>query len=98
MNERPAEDPLWTVPPVDPGADRLFDEAVSLRGAMALQALRVTIGDGPFLAVLRQWAGRDPAVPVATADLVALAEQVSGADLDPLFAAWLATPGKPPTP
>jgi aminopeptidase N len=94
----PAEDELWTVPPGDPGPAALFDAAVYDRGAMTLQALRVTIGDAAFTEVLRQWAGRDQDVPVTTADLVALAEDVSGRDLDPLFQTWLYTPGKPPAP
>ncbi|HZG88784.1 MAG TPA: M1 family metallopeptidase [Pseudonocardia sp.] len=94
----PAEDELWTVPPGDPGPAALFDAAVYDRGAMTLQALRVTIGDAAFTEVLRQWAGRDQDVPVTTADLVALAEDVSGQDLDPLFQTWLYTPGKPPAP
>jgi aminopeptidase N len=95
---KPAGDPFWSVLPGDPGAPDLFAEAVYLRGAMTLHALRVTIGDQKFAAVLRQWAGRNQNAPATTADLVALAEKVSGRQLDALFDAWLYTAGKPASP
>ncbi|MCO1655767.1 M1 family metallopeptidase [Pseudonocardia humida] len=94
----PADDPFWTVPPADPGAPNLFDAAVYNRGAMALQALRVTIGDDAFAQVLRQWADRDELTPVRTDDLRELAEEISGQDLEALFQAWLRTPAKPAAP
>ncbi|WP_214402637.1 M1 family metallopeptidase [Pseudonocardia lacus] len=94
----PAGDPFWTVPPGDPGAPALFDAAVYSRGAMALQALRVTIGDDAFTQVLRQWADRDEFVPVGTDDLRTLAEEVSDQDLAAFFQAWLYTPAKPAAP
>jgi aminopeptidase N len=94
----PAEDPFWTVPPGDPGAPALFDAPVYERGAMALQALRVTIGDDAFADVLRRWAGRDATSPASTDDLRALAEEVSGQDLAAFFQAWLYTPAKPAAP
>jgi aminopeptidase N len=91
----PAGDELWTVPPGDPGPADMFAEAVYQRGAMTLQVLRTTIGDEAFAKVLRQWAGRDRDRPVSTADFQALAERVSGRDLDALFRTWLYTTGKP---
>jgi aminopeptidase N len=94
----PAEDELWTVAPGDPGAADLFAGAVYTRGAMTLQVLRTTIGEEAFAEVLRQWAGRDPHSPATTADLQALAERVSGEELDALFQTWLYTTGKPEAP
>jgi aminopeptidase N len=94
----PAGDELWSVLPGDPGPADMFATAVYQRGAMTLQVLRTTIGDDAFGKVLRQWAGRDRDRPVSTDDFRALAEQVSGKDLDALFRTWLYTPGKPAAP
>ena len=40
---------FWKLPIDDPGPDRVFDYAVYIRGAMALQALRNRIGEDPLL-------------------------------------------------
>jgi aminopeptidase N len=89
---------FWQVPPGDPGAEGLFAGAVYDRGAMTLHALRLTIGDDAFFTVLKRWAARNQHRPATTAQLLALAEQVSGEQLDALFDAWLYTPGKPALP
>ena len=94
----PADDELWTVAPGDPGPADLFAGAVYVRGAMTLQVLRTTIGDAAFADVLRAWADRDQGDPATTDDLIALAEDTSGQDLDALFETWLYTTGKPPAP
>jgi len=95
---RPATSSFWRVPPGEPGPEGLFAAAVYDRGAMTLQALRLTIGDDAFFTVLRRWAARDQHRPATTAQLLALAEHVSGRQLDALFDAWLYTAGKPALP
>jgi aminopeptidase N len=95
---RPATAPFWQIKPGDPGPGELFNSAVYNRGAMTLYAVRVTVGDATFAKILREWAGRDQNRPVTTADFIALAERVSGKQLDELFTTWLYTPGKPPAP
>jgi aminopeptidase N len=92
---RAASSPFWTVPPGDPGAEDLFAGAVYDRGAATLQALRVKIGDRDFYTLLRHWATRNEDSNVSTADLVRLAERISGQQLDAFFDVWLYTPGKP---
>lgn len=92
---RPDDDPLWEVAPGDPGADDLFAEAVYTRGGMALHALQEEIGEEAFAVLLHRWASENAGGNVATADLVALAEEVSGQDLDDFFTAWIDIPGKP---
>jgi aminopeptidase N len=87
-----------TVPPGDPGAGRLFDPAVYERGALTLHALDRTIGDEAFDEVVRRWAANRAGGNGSTSDFVALAEQVSGQDLDALFLAWLHSPELPPLP
>jgi aminopeptidase N len=97
--ELPDTDSLWSRPlPGDPGRDDMFAGSVYERGAMTLHALRVTIGDKAFFTVLREWAARFRHRTAATGDLVALAERVSGRELDTLFTAWLYTEGKPARP
>ena len=84
--------------PGDPGEAHLFDEAVYTRGAMTLYALRETIGDAAFARLLTTWAGGHKDGNVTTADLIALAEQISGKDLGGLFQAWLYGKTRPPHP
>ena len=52
----PADDPFWAVVIGDPGVDMLFDNAVYVRGAMTLQALRNEVGDDAFFEIVAQWA------------------------------------------
>ena len=94
----PATDPFWQVKPGDPGASALFADAVYGRGAMALQALRMTVGDPVFFRILRTWAARKRYGNGTIEQFAALAEQLSGENLHPLFTTWLFTPGRPTLP
>jgi aminopeptidase N len=87
---------FWEPPPGDPGdpAD-LFNGTIYDRGAMTLQALRQKIGDDDFFQLLRTWATRNRYGNVSTSAFVALAEQVSGQQLDDFFDVWLYRPEKP---
>jgi aminopeptidase N len=86
------------VAPGDPGPTRLFDPAVYERGALTLHALRRAIGEEGFAAVLRGWATQRRGANGSTEDFVALAEEVSGQQLDELFDAWLLGEELPPLP
>jgi len=88
-------DEFWEVPISDPGASRLFDFAVYYRGAMAVQALRNRIGASTHTELLRQWAAAHRDGNGSLADFEALAETVSGQDLDTFFAEWLDQPDRP---
>jgi aminopeptidase N len=68
------------------------------RGALTLQALRVEVGDDAFFRILRTYYERFNGKSVTTDDFVAVAEEVSGSDLDALFRAWLYDPRIPPFP
>jgi aminopeptidase N len=91
----PADSPFWTVVIGDPGVDLLFDGAVYVRGAMTLQALRTEVGDAAFWTIMRGWASSKSGGNGTTPEFIALAEQVSGEQLDALFNSWLFTPAKP---
>jgi aminopeptidase N len=94
-NGIPADDPFWDVIIGDPGIPNLFNGAVYARGAMTLQVLRNQVGDRDFFRILRAWATRKAGGNGSTAQFIALAERISGQQLDALFDAWLFTPGKP---
>ena len=94
----PAADPFWTTKIGDPGTARLFDDAVYVRGAMTLQALRDTVGDAAFFAILRTWAHDKRDGNGTTAEFIALAERISGHPLAALFHQWLFTTTKPALP
>nr|BFD86451.1 M1 family metallopeptidase [Streptomyces sp. Xyl84] len=96
---RPASDRLWAFPPGDPGSgENIFATPVYARGAMTLHQLRRAVGDPAFLRILRTWAAYHRAGHGTTAQFTALAERLSGKDLDGLFRTWLDTRGKPATP
>lgn len=93
---RGAGDPFWQVPPGDPGGPQnLFHDAVYVRGAMTLQALRVSVGNRAFFYILRAWADEHRYGHGTTAQFVDLAERYAGRQLDDLFQRWLYQPGKP---
>ncbi|MGC4744244.1 M1 family metallopeptidase [Micromonospora sp. DT201] len=88
----------WTQPSVEPGRERMFGAAVYKRGALAVHALRRTVGDEMFFRILRTWTTERAAGNATTADLVALAERVAGRQLRPLFDAWLVGGSAPTLP
>jgi len=93
----PAKDSaFWNPPPGDPGtAANLFDGTIYDRGAMTLEALRERIGDAQFFTVMRRWYAGHRYGNVSTPEFIALAEKVSGQDLDAFFDTWLYEPNKP---
>lgn len=82
----------------DPGSSRIFGQAVYQRGAMTVYALRKTIGDSAFDQLLTRWTSEHRNGNANTDELIALAEQVSGKQLDDFFRSWLFTTGKPAKP
>src|SRR5262245_8382027 len=92
----PRGSPFWEIVIGDPGVQDLFDGAVYERGAMTLQALRNEIGTANFFEVLHEWVQDHAFGTGTTDDFIALAEQVSGQQLDDLFQTWLFDPQKPP--
>jgi peptidase M1-like protein/immune inhibitor InhA-like protein len=91
----PAEDPFWSVVIGDPGPESMFDFAVYARGAMTLHQLRLAVGDADFFEILQTWTTSNAGGHVTTDDFIALAEDVSGQQLDDLFETWLFTDTKP---
>jgi aminopeptidase N len=87
---------FWDPPSAHPGTPKhLFGPSVYVRGAMALQALREKIGTKPMLRLLRTWTVGHRYGSGTIREFIALAEEVSGRDLDPFFQRWLYRRGKP---
>ncbi|MCC6803708.1 MAG: M1 family metallopeptidase [Anaerolineae bacterium] len=86
------------VPPGAPAADDLFNDGVYYRGALALHALRLEVGDDAFFDILRTWYARYKDGSAGTADFIALASEVSRQELGDFFDGWLYAPDVPPIP
>jgi len=93
---RDARSAFWDVAIGNPGKDNAFSGAIYDRGAMTLHALRQTIGDDAFFRLLKEWIRAHAGGNVTIAEFTALAEQISGRDLDGFFNTWLYTKSKPP--
>lgn len=65
---------------------------------MTVHALRVAVGDPVFFKILKTWAAEKRNGNATTDEFVAVAERVSGKQLDKLFAAWLHGTERPPAP
>jgi aminopeptidase N len=95
------DDAFWDLTVADPCPShagcvtQIFDSRVYQRGGIALQALRNRIGDDDFWRLLRRWVSDNAGGNGSTADFQALAEEVSGDDLDGFFDAWLHASTKP---
>jgi aminopeptidase N len=93
----PADDAFWDVVIGDPTVEHLFDDPVYVRGAMTLQALREKVGDDDFWRIVRRWAAQRDGHGT-TSEFIALAERISGQQLDKFFDVWLFTGEKPASP
>jgi aminopeptidase N len=76
-------------------ASELFHTPVYDRGAMTLQALRQKLGNAVFFQIVRSWYAENRHQNVTTQDFIALAERVSGRQLDQFFQVWLFEEGRP---
>jgi aminopeptidase N len=56
---------------------------------LGLHALRLEVGDEVFFDILRTYYDRFKGSNVRTSDFIAVAEEVSGQDLDVFFDNWL---------
>jgi aminopeptidase N len=87
---------FWNPPPAHPGqAKNLFAVSTYVRGGMALEALRIKIGTGTMLEVLRRWATDHREGSSEIRRFLELAENLSGQPLHTFFQRWLYSRGKP---
>ncbi|MGW4487475.1 M1 family metallopeptidase [Amycolatopsis sp. NPDC004368] len=90
-----ADEKDWSGEVADPGRDHIFDDLVYNRGAMALQALRLKIGDRAFFEVLAQWPTAHRYGNVSTRQFIQFVERLTHRNLDSFFHSWLYQAGKP---
>ena len=83
---------FWQITMIDPTRQHLFD-TVYVRGPMALQAVRNTMGDEAFFRFTRAWAQAPGSRSLE--DWMAAAQAASPVDLDPVFQAWIFAPTVP---
>jgi hypothetical protein len=76
------------VPPGKPPADDLFNRGVYDWGALGLHALRLEIGDDAFFKTLQTYYSQYRDGNVTPADLIGVAEAVSGQELNAFFESW----------
>lgn len=87
---------FWNPPPARLGSSKnLFAVSTYVRGGMALEALRQKIGTATMLRLLRRWVAGHEYGSADIGEFTALAEQLSGRNLDALFQRWLYQRGKP---
>jgi aminopeptidase N len=77
---------------------RMFDPLVYKRGALTLHALRKSVGEDAFFALLRSWVAEHRHATVTTEQFRAHAQRFAAERLDGLFTAWLDRPALPPFP
>jgi aminopeptidase N len=100
-DNRDADDAFWDLEVADPCpshtgcVNRIFDNRVYQRGALALQALRNVLGDTVFWTVLRTWLTDHANGAGSTSVFQNLAEEVSGQELSGFFDAWFYSATKP---
>jgi aminopeptidase len=80
----------------DPGPDLMFDDRLYKRGALALHALRRTLGDDAFLDLVRTWVS-EHALGTVTTELFA-AHAARYGDVSELLRCWLYEPALPVLP
>ncbi|GII52150.1 putative peptidase M1, membrane alanine aminopeptidase [Planotetraspora thailandica] len=73
----------------DPGPENIFDDRVYKRGALALHALRGTLGDAAFFAMVREWTAAKRYGVVTTREFIGHAQRYAHRPLDTFFWTWL---------
>jgi aminopeptidase N len=85
-------------PPGVPPVEDLFGWNVYARGAWTLHALRLEVGEEAFFDILSTYYNRYQYSNATTDEFIAVAEEVSGRDLDAFFDGWLFGEDTPPKP
>ncbi|MFG2192446.1 M1 family aminopeptidase [Streptomyces sp. NPDC048639] len=88
MEDVKDEPEYWSTRIYDAGKGKELDSALYDKGSLMMHALRRTVGDRDFFAILKRWT-RDNAYSNASwLQFERLAAEVSGKDLKGFFDAW----------
>lgn len=89
----------WNIPPgAQTASNALYGYQTYTRSAQFWEALKISIGDDAFFALIKEWQTRFAGQSRTSADLKALAEEISGRDITALWNDWILEPGKPAWP
>lgn len=98
-NRTDAASSSWSIPPgVQTDSSELYEYQTYTRAAQFWEALRISIGDDAFFTLISQWQSTAGGQSRSSADLKALAEEISGRDITALWNDWILEPGKPAWP
>jgi len=73
----------------DPGLEDMFGIAPYERGGLTVDALARTVGPEQFSKIIATYFERYGGAVASTEDLIAVASEVTGEDMEPFFRAWL---------
>ena len=94
-NSHSAGSSFWQVVVADPGVGNEFNSAIYDRGALAVHALRVAVGDATFFNILKTWQSERKSSTGTIEQFIAVSERLAGRSLKSLFDTWLFTKGRP---
>lgn len=83
-------------PPGSPPADDLFNQSVYIRGALAVHALRLELGEDAFFDFLKAWTTSNEHGNVSTGQFLQLVSEVGGPDAGALVRRWIFDRELPP--
>jgi len=72
---------------------RNYEAIVYAKAALFFHALRQQVGEDVYRAILRRYLREYRYRTATAADFLAVAEEVSGQDLHPLYVQWIGNPG-----
>ena len=79
-------------------APNLFDQNIYVRGGFALEAVRRTVGDEAFFAILQTWVTRYSGGVASTADFLDLVGELGGTDARQVLQSWVSDQQMPQLP
>jgi len=82
----------------EPPSDSLYRDEVYRGGALVFHALRLEVGDDAFFTIIRTYLDRYRNSNAGTDEFIAIAEEVSGKDLQEFFSVWLKSTEPPEMP
>ena len=79
----------------NPSFNNYFTPPSYEKGASVLHMLRLKLGDAQFFELIQTWYETYKHLNATTAEFQAMAEQISGQDLEQFFQQWIYSPGIP---
>lgn len=94
-NNSPPTAGQWQVPLAGFDDPAILFDYVYGRGGMTYEVVRTLVGDDDWFEIMRTWVAENNGSDASTADFVALAERISGKELEAALQPWLYGTSKP---